>query len=184
MPPPNEPARDLRRLEAFVARDAQEVRSLEAIARDVVNRRAFGLDPAERDDLVQETMAQLWAACTREDFRLGSTLEGLVRTIAAARCIDHFRRRRWQQEIDEALPADTDDPLDTIDRERLGLAVRKAVESLRPLCRELIRRHFEGGERYEDMARSMDKAASTLRVHMFRCMRQLRVSLGMESGSP
>ena len=174
---------DRRRLEVFLAGDEDQARALESIARGVVARRAFGLDPAEQDDLVQESLAQLWAACTREDFRLSSTLDGFVRTIATARCIDHFRRRRWQREIDEELPADTVDPLDTIDRERLTDAVRRAVAGLRPLCRELIRRHFEGGERYEDMAQSMDRAASTLRVHMFRCLRQLRTSLGLESGT-
>ena len=171
---------DLRRLQLLVSGDEGVAREVTAIARGVVAQRAFGLDPAERDDLVQESVAQLWAACTRDDFELTSSLDALVRTIATARCIDHFRRRRWQVELDEQLPLDTDDPLDALHRDRTVRAVRTAIARLRPLCRDLIRWHFDEGERYEQIAVRLDRAAATLRVHMFRCLQQLRSQLGFE----
>ena len=161
--------------------DEGVAREVTATARGVVAQRAFGLDPAERDDLVQETVAQLWAACTRDDFELTSSLDALVRTIATARCIDHFRRRRWQVELDEQLPLDGDDPLDVMHRDRTVHAVRVAVARLRPLCRDLIRWHFDEGQRYEQIAARIGRAAATLRVHMFRCLQQLRSELGLES---
>lgn len=175
---------DRSRLTRFLSGEDAVTRELEDVARGVVVRRAFRLDPATQDDLVQQTLTQLWAACAREGFALETALDAFVRTIATARCIDHFRRQRWQVEIDESLPAQGEDPLEEIHRERTLLAVRKAVATLRPLCQELVRRHFHGGERYEDMAHTMGKAASTLRVQMFRCLRQLRVSLGLEAGTP
>jgi len=175
---------DRRRLSRFLSGEDAVTRELENVARGVVMRRAFRLDPASQDDLVQQALTQLWAACAREGFELETGLDAFVRTIATARCIDHFRRQRWQVEIDESLPARHEDPLDDIHRERTIVAVRKAVATLRPLCQDLIRRHFHGGERYEDMAQQMGKAASTLRVQMFRCLRQLRVSLGLETGAP
>ena len=175
---------DRHRLRLFLSGDETTARTLTAVARETVARRAFGLDPAERDDLVQESIAQLWAACTRDGFDLDSTLDGLVRTIATARCIDHFRRRRWQQELHESIPLEADDPLDEIHRERTLEAVRTAVAALRPLCRDLIRWHFHEGQRYEQIAARTGRAASTLRVHMHRCLRQLRSTLRPQGELP
>ncbi|HKK70079.1 MAG TPA: sigma-70 family RNA polymerase sigma factor [Candidatus Krumholzibacteria bacterium] len=179
---PSAPDRDAdrHRLRLFLSGDEGTARALTAIARETVARRAFGLDPAERDDLVQESIAQLWAACTRDGFDLDSTLDGFVRTITTARCIDHFRRRRWQQELHESIPLEAEHPLDEIHRERTLEAVRKAVASLRPLCRDLIQWHFHEGQRYDQIAARTGRAASTLRVHMHRCLRQLRTTLKVE----
>ena len=161
-------------LAAFLRGDADETRAVERILEEVVRARGFGLDPSEQEDLRQEALTQLWVACAREGFALTSSLGALARRIATARCIDYFRRRRWQVELDEALPADTADPLDGIDAERRSRILRLAVQSLKPLCRELIERHFEQEQSYEEIARSMNRVASTLRVHMHRCIRALR----------
>lgn len=170
--------RDHERLLALLRGDAREVREIESLARSVVRRRAFGIGAEVEEDLVQETLAQIWAACTAPDFELRTALDAFVRTVATARCIDHFRRRRWQEELDDSLVAEVEDPLEEIHRQRLVDALTAAIARLKPLCRDLIRWHFHEGERYESIAEREGRNASTLRVHMFQCLRHLRASLG------
>lgn len=165
---------DDRLLRRFVAGESAAHRVVERWAREIVTFRGFGLSLDERDDAVQDVVADVWRAASRHGFELRFGLKALVRTIASARCIDRLRRRRPHAELDESLPDPGPGPyehaLAADDRARLHWALHDLDEA----CREIIRLHFLEELGYSEIARIEERSEATMRVRMFNCIRAIR----------
>jgi RNA polymerase sigma factor (sigma-70 family) len=157
-------------------------RQMNSWARDFVRYRPFGVPRSEHDDIVQQSVTQLWRCCCRPDFTVRFGLRALLRRIVFARCIDYMRRPHSDIGLDEAteLPGPPDSAL--LDSDRWS-KVRWAIRGLGERCRDIIRMHFLEDQSYAVIGQHMGIATATVRVHMFHCLREVRRRLEMDGES-
>lgn len=167
-------------LRAFLSGSKSTTREIESTLRTVVGSRHYRIDPSDREDIVQSALVDLWTTCSSPDFELQRSLGGLARRIAMARCVDWVRARRHTEPLFDDLRDPADDALETLDRRQQVERLQEALARLRPFCQDLIRRHLYLGQRYAQIATDLGRNESTLRVHMFKCLRTLRQQFGIE----
>lgn len=139
--------------------------------------RGLGIPKAERDDVEQEIMMQVWQAVNRPDFDASAGFWGFVEVVSARRCIDWVRGHRVELPLRPTLRDRRKGPFQrTLDGERVRL-IAAAVAELDPPCRELISLHLDQGRSYRQLSRILGKSEGTLRVQMYRCIRSARRSL-------
>jgi RNA polymerase sigma factor (sigma-70 family) len=174
---------DLHLLRRFVAGEAEAHRTIERWAREVVFFRGFGLTAEDRADAVQDTVAAVWRAASRADFELRHGTRALVRTVAAARCIDRLRRRRVQMPLDAEFPDSGRNPLEQLLASDASARVRAAILALDEPCREIIRLHYFEELHYAEIATREGRTESTMRVRMFNCLKAIRKSIAPWGGA-
>ncbi|HEV8122508.1 MAG TPA: sigma-70 family RNA polymerase sigma factor [Candidatus Polarisedimenticolia bacterium] len=161
-------------LRRFAAHETRSVSEVEALVARIVSYRGFGFTTAEREDLVQESMAQLWESIGGDRFDPGRSFEAFVRTLATRRCIDLRRGRRATSELSPELVSSEADPeAALLARERLETG-RRVLKGLGERCRELIRLHAGEGLTYAEIGRRWDRSEGALRVQMCECLSQAR----------
>lgn len=143
-------------------------------AGEVVRSQGMGIEAADRADLVQETLRQTWQKVSEPGFTANHSLRALVRRIAVNRCLDWVRRRRVLVELRENLIQHFPDPVARLEKQRRLEVLQCALSSIRPFCRDLIRQHFHERRTYREIADATGRHPSTLRVHMFHCLKALR----------
>jgi RNA polymerase sigma factor (sigma-70 family) len=166
-------------LQRFRRGETDACERLEAWAAEVVRSPRYGVAAGDRDDLVQETLRQVWELASGPDFALSHSLRALVHRIAMARCVDWLRRRRVQVEVREDVAREFPDPTAQLEQEQLLDHLQQAIAQLKPLCRDLIRWHFHERRTYARIAADTGRNESTLRVHMFNCLKLLRSYMQM-----
>lgn len=159
--------------------DADACADVERWAREVVRSPRYGVAASDQPDLVQETLRQVWEQVTEPEFRLAHSLRALVHRIAMARCIDWLRRRRILVEIQDDLLREVPDPTARLEVEQQVSQLHRALGEIKPLCRDLVRWHFHEQKTYGEIAASTGRNESTLRVHMFNCLKALRALMQM-----
>lgn len=165
----------------FRTGEADACRELERWAGEVVRSPRYGIAPADRADLIQETLRQAWQQMSEPDFRIDHSVRALIHRIAMARCVDWLRRRRVQVEVQEDLLREFPDPTERMEQEQLLDRLQRALQGIKPFCRDLIRQHFHERRTYPEIAAATGRNASTLRVHMFNCLKVLRSLMGLEA---
>ena len=165
---------DDRFLRRFLSGEPAAVRTVMRWAREIAFYRGFGLTREEREDAVQDALAQVWTLATRPGFELRHGLRAVLRAIVAARCIDRVRRRRRTVEPNESLEDPSPGPHERVMEMDESARLRLALLELDGPCREIIRlRYFEGLD-YAAIADREQRAPATLRVRLFNCIRALR----------
>ncbi len=165
---------DVALLRAFVAGERSAVRRVERWAWEIVHFRWGSIPLDDRGDLIQDAVAGVWRAASRDGFELRSSLRALVRRVAAARCIDWLRRRRPGGPLPPQLADPSPDPYEWLLRRDERARLRWALQNLDERCREIIREHFYEGAPYAEIAARRDRSESTMRVQMFHCMKSIR----------
>jgi RNA polymerase sigma-70 factor (ECF subfamily) len=173
---PGTPDHDL--LRRFLAGEAQACRAVEAMARTIVSFRPYGIPRDEHDDVVQQSLAMVWRACSASGFELRTGLKPLVRKVVMARCIDALRRRRPTTEVAEELEDAGLEPAARAVADDEWARVQDALGGLGAACQEIVRLHFFEELSYAEIAARLNRAEATLRVRMFHCMKELRARLG------
>ena len=163
----------------FRSGEAAACRQLERWASEVVRSPRYGIAAADRADLVQETLRLAWQQMSEPGFRVGHSVRALIHRIAMARCVDWLRRRRVQVEVREELLREFPDPIARLEQERLLERLQRALQGIKPFCRDLIRQHFHEQRSYPEIAAATGRHPSTLRVHMFNCLKLLRSLMGL-----
>jgi len=164
-------------LRRFLAGEPAAVRTVTRWARETAYFRGFGLSAEDRDDAVQDALAQVWTLATRPGFELRTSLRAVLRTLVAARCIDRVRRRRRQVELSDSLPDTAPSPSDRLIADDQSARLRRALLDLDEPCREIIRQRFFEGLDYATIAEREQRSESTLRVRLFSCLRAIRKRL-------
>lgn len=172
-----------RLLRGFLTGDRASTRRIEGWASEHVRRKLSGLPREDREDIVQETLVGLHRAVTHSGFSLRTTLRGLVKKIAVARCIDYLRRRRPVVDLDPDMPDPHGSPYDEILRKEQGARLRWILQNLKERCKELIRLFYFEERPYSQIALKLGAVENTLRGQMFRCMQQIRSSLRRWAGT-
>ena len=149
----------------------------------MVRFRGYGIPVGDREDVVQETLLQIWEAVRQPQFDPSRKFESFVQTVAARRCIDRMRTRRTTVPLNPGLVHTATGPLGSLMRtERVELA-RKVLDSLKKACRELIRLHVAEKKTYGQIAEDLGRSEGALRVQMHQCIRDARKILeGMLQG--
>ena len=161
-------------LRRFLLGETTACRSVERWAWEIVYFKHYYIPHDEREDLVQQTIADVWSAVSSPDFALSRGLRSLVRAIAGRRCVDYLRRHRPTAELEDEAADPGPGPYEDLFRKDERARVRWALQELGRKCQELIRLHFLEELTYAEIAARREKAESTMRVHMFTCMKKIR----------
>ncbi len=140
----------------------------------IVTFRGYEIPAADRTDLEQEIMAQLWKATKRPQFDESAGFWGFIEVVATRRCIDWRRRRKNFTALDPETPDSKDDPLQSALAQERGQLAARALQELGGPCRKLIELHFHRRQSYRDLAKIFDKGEGALRMQMLRCIRSVR----------
>src|SRR5688572_5450815 len=145
--------------------------------------RALARTEADADDLVQETF--LRALRHWHTFRPGSDCRRWLATI----CRNVFFAQRAREKFVTAVEDDTLEALgaadvhrsaramglaDLFDRLDLGPAIRRALESIEPVFRDVVTLYDVEGFTYEEIADLMMIPLGTVRSRLYRGRRQLQ----------
>lgn len=145
--------------------------------------RRFRLDPADRDELLQEVRIRLWHAEERGESVATVPASYLWRTAESA-AIDIFRRRRTRTRREERLssgayerPSLQAEPADhRADRAELYAALDAALAELAESRRVVVRMHLAGYPR-EEIASSLGWTEAKTRNLLYRGLDDLREAL-------
>jgi RNA polymerase sigma-70 factor (ECF subfamily) len=162
-----------------------DVTAVEEVRRRVVGilaHRRLAMEIGEREDLVQEVMADLWQAVRRPSFDLAGGFWGFVETVTSRRTIDRLRSRRESLPLPEQLRSHSPGPLGrALDRERAALAA-EVLGSLEPACRQLVVLRLHDGLCYATIASRLGRSQGALRVQFYRCIGRARKIAGRLKG--
>jgi RNA polymerase sigma factor (sigma-70 family) len=145
--------------------------------------RAYRLQPADAEDVFQETFARLYEHLdrVRDDDAIGAWIGQVSRRLALARL---QARRREAPAGDQGLPeaAEPDGRLERLDE---ALAVHAAMAALPGPCREVLDRFFARDESYATIGAALAIPPGTVASRISRCLRQLREKfVGRKSPAP
>lgn len=136
-------------------------------------------DRATAEDLCQETFMKVLKRLA--DFRLQSSLKTWMFRIAHNTAVDHVRARRPESggaDVAEpdSLPAapSSKDPARALEESQVRGALRRAVDALPALQREVIHLFYWGELSVEEIARTTGMPEGTVKTHLFRGRRALR----------
>lgn len=158
---------------------------------DAVAPRLYGLvrrvvrDPAQSEEVTQETFLEIWRQSARFDVARGSALAWMM-TIAHRKAVDRVRsaeaasRRdeRWQattQEVEHDSTSET--VVGRLDAER----VRHALESLTPAQRGAVELAYLSGYTHTEVASMLDLPLGTAKTRIRDGLIRLRDTLGVTS---
>jgi RNA polymerase sigma-70 factor, ECF subfamily len=139
---------------------------------------ALSRDPAQAEDLVQETC--LRALRARNKPEPGDGLRSWLFAILHNVWRNDLRRRRsraFEADID-ALPATEGDPLLLVDRKQSGNRLRSAIDALPEAFREVIVLRCVEGFSYREMAQIVGCPAGTIMSRLARARALLKRALG------
>jgi RNA polymerase sigma-70 factor (ECF subfamily) len=153
---------------------------------DSLHRVALRLtaNPAEADDLVQETMLKAYRAW--DQFEKGTNAKGWLLTILRHAFINEYRRRTRHPEtvdLDAIEPFSVfeelqdDDPQGTFFDRIVDDEVTRAIDGLPEQFREAVVLSDVEGLPYEEIARILEVPVGTVKSRLFRARRLLQRQL-------
>lgn len=128
--------------------------------------------PADRDDLVQETLLRVWPRVAAEDE--GGRAGGLLRTTLERLRIDAWRRRRRAEASMPSTPASTTAPHDELAHRERRTALRAAIARLPDAQRDVVRMRVEQGMKFREIATALDAPLNTVLGRMRDAVMALR----------
>ncbi len=103
-----------------------------------------------------------------------------LRRITINHCIDEIRRRRPTPTlVDTADDAGPDDPLEQAER---SARIAAAMQDLTDVQRMVLLAKTHDRESFEDIARSLDISASSVKTHYLRALRKMHAKLAPHEG--
>jgi RNA polymerase sigma-70 factor (ECF subfamily) len=176
-------------LEALVHGVAAGEQAALAELHDATVAKLYGLarlilrNVADAEEVVCDTYTQVWQAASRYDSSRGSVL-GWMLTICRSRAIDLLRQRKTR----ERLPLEENDGHDLeplaggepdalLNALQQGSAVRRALEGLSPVRRELVSMAFLQGLSHQEIAEQTGLPIGTVKSHIRRALAALRTDL-------
>ena len=169
----------------FATGDAETVRTLYDTYGRLVYAVAYKVlgDAGLAEDATQQTFLQAWRAS--DSFDPQRPMGPWLATIARRAAIDVFRRSRRHEtydELDSAHPALVTSP-PSAEQIYETWEVRRAVDSLPPDDRELVRLQYFSGLSHTEIAERLDIPLGTVKSRTFRAHRRLLGKLGHLRGT-
>jgi RNA polymerase sigma-70 factor, ECF subfamily len=176
---PNENSTDLELIARWSAGDERAATYL--VERHAPALARFAASLGQRTDIeevVQDTFVRAFGSI--ESFRADSSLRTWLFTIERRLVLDRRRverRRKDDTSVDETDAATEFDALDEIVAEEAEARVRKAVEQLSRLQREVFLLRVNEGLSYKEIAEVVGSTEGAARVHYHNAMRAVKESL-------
>ena len=129
----------------------------------------------EVDELVQDTFVRAFNAL--DGFRADSSLRTWLFTILRRLVIDRRRatnRRGVEVEVAEQDASTEYDALDGLVAEEAAKRIRKAMQKLSPMQREVFSLRVDEGRNYRDIAEILGSSEGAARVHYHNAMRAVK----------
>ena len=130
------------------------------------------------DELVQDTFVRAFSSI--DSFRGESSLRTWLFTIERRLMLDRRRAERRQKATVPVDPADAVteyDALDALVAAEAESKVRRAVDALSPMQREVFTLRVEQGMSYKDIAEIVGSTEGAARVHYHNAMRAVKESV-------
>jgi RNA polymerase sigma-70 factor, ECF subfamily len=176
---PNDESTDLELIARWRAGDERAATSLVARHAPALSRFAVSLgQQTDVEEVVQDTFVRAFGSI--EAFRADSSLRTWLFTIERRLILDRRRaerRRRDDASVGEVDAATEFDALDEIVAEEAEARVRKAVERLSRLQREIFLLRVNEGLSYKEIAEVVGSTEGAARVHYHNAMRAVKESL-------
>jgi RNA polymerase sigma-70 factor (ECF subfamily) len=155
-------------------------------ATQIVTRHAdalarFAVSSGERveiEELVQDTFVRAFSSI--DSFRGDSSLRTWLFTIERRLMLDRRRAERRQKTtvpVDDADAVTEYDALDALVAAEAESKVRRAVDALSPMQREVFTLRVEQGMSYRDIAEIVGSTEGAARVHYHNAMRAVKESV-------
>lgn len=141
---------------------------------------ANGGDAVDAEDMLQEAIIALWQNVCSGNFELKSKLSTYVLAIAKNRWRAEMRKRN--KISDNPLPTETPDgnpsSLDDVIKGENIAAVRKALDRINPVCKELLMLFYFEERSFKDIARIMGFAGTDVaKTRKYQCKKSLHTVL-------
>lgn len=137
-------------------------------------------NPAQADEVTQETFLDVWRTAARFDAERGSAMTWIL-TVAHRRAVDRVRSEESQQRraerlrntsaIDEAPISEV--VIDELDRARVG----KALDNLTPIQRQSVELAYFGGHTHAEISALLDLPLGTVKTRIRDGLIRLRDAL-------
>lgn len=161
----------------FLQRDPEALAGVEETVRRSVRFRGWDIPTADRGDVVQETLLQVWREVARPGFLFRQNFTGFVCVVAFRRCVDWRRSRRLAEAIPPGDPADPErmgrPDVEALRSERASLA-HKVLASLPEADREVVVLRVIEGKRYQEIAASLGRTEGAVRTQVWHCLKVAR----------
>lgn len=159
----------------YLAGDPAAIANIRDQARRVVHAKGYFVPFAEREDILQEILLNVYRAASAPGFRLQHGVNAFVRTLAHRRCVDWVRlHRRDDSPARSVTPLAGGPEEDVLQRERLQIA-GQVLETLPPGCRKLIVQRFVEGRSYTEISRLQGRSEHALRNQLYKCLKKAQL---------
>jgi RNA polymerase sigma-70 factor (ECF subfamily) len=163
-------------IERWKAGDSRAATELVGRHADALARFASSAGEREEiEELVQDTFVRAFGSL--DAFRGDSSLRTWLFTIERRLILDRRRAEKRQRNVVsiEGLDAGTEfDALDGMVAQETATRVRRAVESLSPMQRDVFTMRVEQGLSYKDIATVLDTSEGAARVHYHNAIRAVK----------
>jgi RNA polymerase sigma-70 factor (ECF subfamily) len=129
------------------------------------------------EETVQDVMLELWKR--RESLVIQGSPQAYLFQATRNRALNHLRHLRVEnrEEFDtDTLPATANADARASESE-IEVALREAIESLPPRCRQVFELNRVQGLKYAEVAAALDISVKAVEAHMARAFRTLRERL-------
>lgn len=179
---PDDSAVDLALIERWNGGDQRAAAEIVKRHADVLAR--FAASSGEREDLdelVQDTFVRAFNSL--DSFRADSSLRTWLFTILRRLILDRKRaakRRRNQVELNDADAVQGYNALDVLVADETSVRIRRAIERLSPLQKEVFVLRVTEGMAYGEIAKLVGSTEGACRVHYHNAMRFVKEFLDDE----
>lgn len=161
-------------VQRFLQGEPLAVRRVATLARQVAATHAYAMPAADREDVAQEVVLQVYRALTARGFALRSGLEPLVRAVAHRRCVDWMRRGRRMRPLGVDPPSRATAPDDAAARHEEALAGAEVIRRLSEPCREVLRLRIAHGLSHSAVAERLGRSEGGVRNLLSKCLHEAR----------
>lgn len=165
---------DVALVRRFLQGESLAVRRVATLARQVAATHAYAMPAADREDVAQEVVLQVYRALTAPGFTLRGELEPLVRAVAHRRCVDWMRRGRRMRPLGVDLPSREAAPDDAAARHEEALAGADVIRRLSAPCREILRLRIADGLSHRAIAGRLGRSEGGVRNLLSKCLHEAR----------
>ena len=176
-------------LAALLQRSARGDESAFATVYDAVAAKAYGLalrvvrDPAQAEEVVQESFLEVWRLAARFDPERGSAAAWIL-TIVHRRAVDRVRAaesatRRDTAYHDRNQPVSHDETAEAATASLEAHRVRAALATLTPVQREAVELSYLRGYTHAEIARMLDLPIGTAKTRIRDGLIRLRDTMGV-----
>lgn len=145
-----------------------------------ITRRAYRLAPTDAEDVFQEVFARAFEHLA--DLRRDDAVRPWIGQLTRRLCADRLRTSGREEPAELRDQPQLDETLERIDE---ALAVRDALNSLSPDCREVLDRFFCRDQSYREIGEALTLPAGTIASRISRCLPKLREAYeGRPAASP